>query len=122
MKARSLMISKVTTKRIRLEKGPANETKISSLLGCLKYLGSTGTGLPQPTSIKAPGVKIFMRGIMSVPHKSMWGMGEREMRPKFLAVSSPHQWAARAWALSCQAMLKSRIPKDMIFGRRSSIS
>ncbi len=95
--------------RTRLEKGPANETKASSLRGFLKFLLSTGTGLAQP--IKANPEKKVTNGTITVPIRSACFIGFIVILPAFFAVESPSFDAVIACANSCKVIEIKNIGK-----------
>ena len=72
---------------VRLAKGPARETIISSRRGWRKLKGSIGTGLAQPM-VGMP-VKMLIRGKIIVPKGSRWALGLRVSRPRDRGVGSP---------------------------------
>lgn len=76
----SLARSVLSTARIRLDPGPANETQIISRLGFWKFRGSTGTGLAQP---------MLIRKNAKQPNRSRCFSGFKLKRPRLAAVLSP---------------------------------
>ncbi len=95
--------------RTRLEKGPAKETKASSLRGFLKFLLSTGTGLAQP--IRANPEKKVTNGTITVPIRSACFIGFIVILPEFFAVASPSFDAVNACANSCKVIEIKNIGK-----------
>lgn len=92
--------------KIKLENGPANETKRSFFKGSLKFLRSIGIGFAQPIRMN-PEVKA-KNGITRLPTMSICFIGLRVSLPCFLAVSSPYLLATKAWEYSCIASDKKK--------------
>jgi len=84
----------------KLLNGPAKLTNAMPLLGLLKLLKFTGTGLADP-NINRPPVAIQTKtGTKIEPIGSMCGIGLRVILPCSLAVSSPSFSAISPWLIS----------------------
>ena len=79
--------------------GPTTAVKMSSRTGCLKFRGSTGVGLAQPSIGMCASSAI--KGSKMVPNKSTCLMGLSVIRPNMRAVGSPQRFAIQAWEDSC---------------------
>jgi len=83
----NLIINPKIKARVKLDKGPANETFKSPHLLSLKFMGLIGTGLAHPIMGIPENNKSMGKRIE--PTKSRWTKGFKDNLPSSLAVESP---------------------------------
>ncbi len=104
-----------TSDKIRFETGPAPATRICPFASSpgRKFRDCTGVGLAHPRRGMPAGPKIWIRGMSTVPNRSMCTRGLRLTRPRSRAVLSPMREAIQACADSWNDRLNKRTTNDM---------